>query len=93
MLFIFENIFLLVSLLFAILVLTIFLSINFKKYRIVETDKLLFLNNQIESEKIVSQNLKSSTLEIDLLSQKTQLKLQKIKVDVLETNYSLSEIF
>ncbi|PWG06177.1 hypothetical protein DIS07_07040 [Polaribacter aquimarinus] len=69
------------------------MSINYKKHRIVETNKLLLLYKQIESEKRVSKGLKKTSLEIDLLSEKTQQKLQKMKVDVLETHFSLSEIF
>lgn len=93
MLLIIEHSFLLACLLFVILVVTITLSVNYKKYRMVEPNKLLLLSKEIQVEKKIAQNLSETPSKIDLLSYNTQQKLQRIKVGILYIDLTLSEIF
>lgn len=94
MLFLTENFFiLLLFLLFLVLILIVYLSINYKHYKIAETHKVFLINKEIEVEKVTSKKLKKSPKEIEHLSKETQQKLQIIKVNVLDIDFTLKEIF
>jgi AAA15 family ATPase/GTPase len=80
-------------LLFLVLSLIVYLSINYKQYKIAETNRVLLINKEIEEEKVSSEKLKRAPKEIQYLSKKTQQKLQIIKVSVLDIDFTLKEIF
>lgn len=72
--------------------LIIYFANNYKKLKINEIDRLAFLDKELNLEKITAFNLKKSSQEINLLSKKTDIKIQEIKVKVLDINFCLSEI-
>ncbi|MEE9407314.1 MAG: hypothetical protein V3V28_04470 [Polaribacter sp.] len=59
----------------------------------IENEKLSIIYNELESEKEISLQLKTIPQEIKLIERSTQQKLQKIKVDVLNIDFSFREIF
>ena len=62
---------------------------NFKKK---ETKKLQLLNLEFASEKELFKALQNSSKKLKKLESKTQYKLLKIKVDILNIDFSLKEI-
>ena len=87
-----ENFYLLLFLLFLVLSLIVYFSINYKHYKIAEINRILLINNEIENEKRTSNKLKKIPLKVQNLSKNTQQKLQAIKVDVLDIEFTLEEI-
>lgn len=73
--------------------LIIYFTINYQRIKVIEADRLKFLHAEIEVEKKASKQLEKAPQEIQLLNKNTHLKFQKIKVDVLDINFTLSEIF
>ena len=72
--------------------LIIYFLNNYKKLKINEIDRLTFLQKEINSEKSTSFKLKNTSQKIIFLSKKTDIKIQKIKVKILDINFCLSEI-
>ena len=60
--------------------------------KIAEINRILLINNEIENEKRTSNKLKKIPLKVQNLSKNTQQKLQAIKVDVLDIEFTLEEI-
>ena len=83
--------------LFCLLIIAVCISIylinNYKQLKTNEINKLNYLFLDLKKEKLTSNQLQKLPTELKTLEQNTQQKLQKIKVDVLNINFSLSEIF
>ncbi|WP_435414496.1 hypothetical protein [Polaribacter aestuariivivens] len=73
--------------------ISIYLINNYKQLKTNEINKLNYLFLDLKKEKLTSNQLQKLPTELKTLEQNTQQKLQKIKVDVLNINFSLSEIF
>lgn len=72
--------------------LIIYFFNNYKKLKINEIDRLTFLQKEINSEKSTSFKLKNTSQEVIFLSKKTNIKIQEIKVKIIDINFCLSEI-
>ncbi|APG65518.1 hypothetical protein LPB136_09170 [Tenacibaculum todarodis] len=85
------------ELLFFILILAIVLIIYFIKdyYNIktIEINKIHILSSEIHFEKSIAKKLKYSNKELTAINDEIVKKTQKIKVDILNIDYTLKEIF
>lgn len=73
--------------------LVFFLVVNYQKTKPLEISKLNYLFLELKKEKIVSDKLKTTSLEINKIESKTQLKLNRLNVSVLNISFSLKEAF
>lgn len=73
--------------------LVFFLVFNYQKNKPLEISKLNYLFLELEKEKIVSERLETTTLEINKIEYKTQLKLNTLNVSLLNISFSLKEVF
>ena len=73
-------------------ILILYFIMNYRPLKMAELNKLNFLYSEIEKEKQIALKLKSAPNEIEFIKKKTHKKLQIIKVDILNINYTLSEI-
>lgn len=74
-------------------ILGLYFNYSFQKIKEVETKKLQFLFDEIKIEKNVSHQLKNVPKEAEKLNKSTQNKILKIKINIFNTCFSLSEIF
>ena len=90
-----TNIYLFFFILFLIFIkasLIIYFLNSYKQLKINEIDRLTFLQKEINSEKSASFKLKNTSQEVIFLSKKTNIKIQEIKVKIIDINFCLSEI-
>lgn len=87
-----NNNILVVSILLFIVVFIIYFTIDYKRMKVVELYKLNNLFSEIEHEKKIANKLKSAPKEIYFIKKEMHQKLQKIKVDVLNIHFTLSEL-
>lgn len=66
---------------------------NYQLLKVEETKKLQLLCLELASEKNIFIALQNSSEEINTIENKTQHKLLKIKVDLLNIDFTLKEIF
>lgn len=87
----------LTEILFPILLLSIALIIYFlEDYSYVKKNginKIHLLSSEIQIEKSIAEKLKYSNKELTALNGGIEKKIQKIKVDIFNIEYTLSEIF
>ncbi|QTD36705.1 hypothetical protein JL193_11210 [Polaribacter batillariae] len=88
-----EHITSLICILGITIFIIVYLIYQYKQLKIKEINKLNYLFLDFKEEKIISNQLRKLPTELKTLEQNTQQKLQKIKVDVLNINFSLVEIF
>ncbi len=67
--------------------------ISYQKLKKSENQNLNLLYLELASEKKMANQLKSVPNKIQKLDYYTQNKLRKIKIDILNINFTLSEIF
>lgn len=89
----YNYIFLITFLMFNILIISFFLLIKYNQLKNNEINKINLLFLELESEKKVSKKLIKKTAIINKIKNNTQLKLNKIKVSILNFDFSLSEVF
>ena len=58
-----------------------------------ENKKLAIISKELQREMKTSEQLKIIPIEINLIKKETKNKIQKIKVNVLNIDFSLQEIF
>lgn len=76
-----------------IFILGCYFYFSYQKLKEVEVKKLQFLQAEISSEKKVAHQLKNVPKEVEKLNNTTKIKLLKIKIDIFNTNFTLSELF
>lgn len=74
-------------------ILIFYFTFNYKKMKETTQHKLSVIYNELEIEKKNSVQLKSVQKKVKRLEQKTFQKLVKIKVDILNIDFTLGEIF
>ncbi|KGL61953.1 hypothetical protein [Polaribacter sp. Hel1_85] len=81
--------------LFIFIISAIFLFFHYrhKKSKAQEINKLNYLFLELKKEKLVSEKLKIKALNFNFIEKKMQLKINYIKVETLNIQFSLSEIF
>ena len=84
---------LMISIIIILIGLILVLYFNFLKIKTTENNKLSYLFLKLEAEREASIQLRKIPQEIKCIEQKTQQKLQNIKVEVLNVDFSLLEIF
>lgn len=89
----YNYIFLITFLMFNIIIISFFLLIKYNQLKNNEINKINLLFLELESEKKVSKKLIKKTAIINKIKNNTQLKLNKIKVSILNFDFSLSEVF
>ncbi|WP_439128898.1 hypothetical protein [Polaribacter sp.] len=75
------------------ILLIVILYLDYKKTKILETNRLNYLLLAFNKEKLISNQLQKMPEELKSIEQNTLQKFQKIKVGILNINFSLSEIF
>ncbi|MEO9570063.1 MAG: hypothetical protein ABJH82_13185 [Polaribacter sp.] len=83
---------LLLSILLFITVILIYFTIDYKRMKVLELNKLDNLFSEIEYEKLIAKQLEKVPKEIYFIKKGMQQKLQKIKVDILNINFTLNEL-
>ena len=74
-------------------IIGIWFYVSFQKLKQTDTKNLNLLCLELASEKKTANLLKNTSKKVELLSNSTHKKLQKIKVDILNIDFTLSEIF
>ena len=93
MIYLSENTHILLLFLLLLIALIVYFKMNFQQIKAAEIDRLNLIVTEIEAEKKTSEQLKNLPQEIVSLKKGTQQKLQKIKIDILDIDFTLSEIF
>lgn len=75
------------------ILLIVILYLDYKKTKILETNRLNYLLLAFNKEKLISNQLQKMPEELKSIEQNTLQKFQEIKVGILNINFSLSEIF
>lgn len=88
-----EYSYLLLLFLVLLIALVIYFKIRFQQLKVLETRRLNLICVEIEAEKKKRKKLLTSPQEILFIKKETQQRLQKIKVDILNINFTLSEVF
>lgn len=89
----FEHPDLFIFLIISVFVTLFFLLINFKQLKNNEINKINLLLLELNLEKNLSKKLNKNSEKLKKMENNTQLKLNKIKVSILNFEFSFSEIF
>lgn len=81
------------SLLLVIAAIIIYFTYSFKVLKVVENKRLNLIYSKIESEKKIAKEFKNSDNDVVVFNNKTQIKLQKIKVGILNIDFTLRELY
>lgn len=81
------------SLLLVIAAIIIYFTYSFKVLKVVENKKLNLIYSKIEAEKKIAKEFKNSDNDVVVFNNKTQIKLQKIKVGILNIDFTLRELY
>lgn len=83
----------LVSLALILVVLVLWFSFTYHQIKSTEEKKINFLYAELSSEKEIYNQLKNADVEVKRIEKNIKIKLIKIKVNVFNINFTLSEIF
>ena len=87
----FYSLILLVSL--SLIALSIGLFISYQKLKLIESNRLQYLLNEINTEKKISKNLEKKKTEVKQIRNKIDYQFLKIKTLLFNLDFSLNEIF
>ncbi len=73
--------------------LIIYFIEDYNNTKTIEINKIHVLSSEIHIEKNIAKKLKCSNKELTALNGGIEKKIQKIKVDIFNIEYTLSEIF
>jgi hypothetical protein len=73
--------------------LVLFFYLSFVKLRSQETQKIATIQTELEQERKICKALKTTPSEVSQIEEETQRKLLKIRVDILNIDFTIQEIF
>ena len=78
----------------AIIVMIItYLFITFNKFKVTASQSIADLKNELLKEKIVRYHHQEKNKKLRILEESTQIKFRSIQLQIINTDFTLSEIF